>query len=163
MSLVGLSVGGWIAAELATVQPRRVEKLVLAGAAGLYTPELPMADMFFLTPEQLRPLLYYDPSAIPVPEMTPELTRRQYKGQVTMARIAWNPYLHNPKLGRRLARIEAPTLIVWGDHDRLIPPGYAHRYQALIKNSRVTLIERCGHNILAERPKEFASVVAGFL
>jgi len=163
VSLVGLSVGGWIAAELAAIEPRRVEKLVLAGAAGLFSPELPMADMFFTAPADLRPLLYHDPSAIPVPEMTPELMRRQYKGQVTMARIAWNPYLHNPKLARRLSRIDAPTLIVWGDSDRLIPPGYAELYRSHIKNSRVRIIERCGHNILVERPKEFASVVAGFL
>ncbi len=163
VSLVGSSVGGWIAAELATMEPRRVEKLVLACAAGLYSPELPMADMFFTAPAELRSLLYYDPSAIPVPEMTHDLMRRQYKGQVTMARIAWNPYLHNPKLARRLARINAPTLIVWGDSDRLIPPGYAELYRSRIQNSRVSIIERCGHNILVERPKEFASVAAGFL
>lgn len=163
VSLVGSSVGGWIAAELATVQPKRVEKLVLAGAAGLYTPELPMADMFFLTPEQLRPLLFYDPSAIPAPQPTPELMRRQYKGLVTMARIAWNPYLHNPKLARRLARITAPTLIVWGDHDGLIPPGYAQKWEELIRGSSIAMIERCGHNIVGERPKEFAAEVSAFL
>jgi pimeloyl-ACP methyl ester carboxylesterase len=119
--------------------------------------------MFFLSPAQLRPLLYFDPSAIPVPEMTPDFQRRQYKGLVTMARIAWNPYLHNPKLARRLARIDAPTLIVWGDHDGLIPPGYAEKFRGLIRNSRIAIIERCGHNILGERPKEFAGAVSAFL
>lgn len=163
VSLVGLSVGGWIAAEVATLEPRRIDRLVLAGAAGLYTPELPLADVFFTAPDQLHTLLYHDPAAVPVPAMTPDLMRLQYKSRVTMARIAWNPYLHDPKLARRLARVTAPTLIVWGDDDRLIPAGYAERYRTLIRDARVTLIPRCGHNILVERPKEFAVIVQEFL
>jgi len=163
VNVVGSSVGGWIAAELATVQPTRISRLVLTAAAGLYTPELPLADLFFTAPEDLRKLLYHDPSAIPVPEMTPELMRRVHRGQVTMARIAWSPYLHNPKLARRLARVHVPTLLVWGESDRLIPPGYAELYRKLLPDARIAYIPRCGHNVLVERPREFATLVAEFL
>jgi len=163
VSLVGSSVGGWIAAELATVQPQRVARLVLTAAAGLYTPELPLADMFLAAPEELRSLLYHEPEAFPAPEITLELMRRMHRGQVTMARIAWSPYLHNPKLARRLARVRAPTLLVWGESDRLIPPGYAELYRKLLPDARTAYIPRCGHNVIVERPREFAAVVAEFL
>ena len=163
VSVVGSSVGGWIAAELGTVQPLRFARLVLTAPAGLYTPELPLADMFLAAPEELRSLIYYEPDAIPVPEMTPELMRRVHRGQVTMARIAWSPYLHNPKLARRLARVHVPTLVVWGEADRLIPPGYAELYRKLLPDARTAYIPRCGHNVVVECPREFATVVTEFL
>jgi len=161
--LVGASVGGWIAAELATVQPERVERLVLVAAAGLYAPDLPMADMFLATPEELTALVFHDPSALPAPSATPELAQRRYKGMVTMARLAWSPYLHDPKLSRRLARVRAETLIVWGENDRLIPSGYAELYRRLIPRATVALVPRCGHSAVVERPKELAALVGDFL
>jgi pimeloyl-ACP methyl ester carboxylesterase len=79
------------------------------------------------------------------------------------ARIAWNPYLHDPKLPRLLGRIQSPTLIVWGRNDGLIDPIYAERYRQLIGGSRVELIDRCGHMPAIEKPEELASIVGEFL
>jgi pimeloyl-ACP methyl ester carboxylesterase len=87
----------------------------------------------------------------------------QARARATTARLAWNPYFHTPKLPGRLGRITAPTLILWGESDRLIPVAHGHRYQALIPGATLTIIPECGHSVLREQPERGASAIAAFV
>lgn len=171
--LVGASFGGWIAAELAVRHPGLVRTLTLIAAAGLHLPEAPAADLFAATdPRELASLLFHDPThpiARSIAELDPrdplsvgELLKRM-RAMTAVARIGWNPYLHNPKLPRLLSRITAPTLIVWGEEDRLIPPAHGDAYSRLIPVARMKRVPRCGHLPPIERPSETAQVVLDFL
>ena len=162
--LLGASMGGWMAAELAVGHSHRLRSLVLLNAAGLWVDEAPMADLFLLPQETLTQLMWHDPSQAPAaPPATPEAMVAQARAKTTVARLAWNPYFHNPKLPPRLARVTAPTLIVWGASDRLIPLAHGQRYQQLIPEAELAVIPECGHSVLREQPERGARVIMDFI
>ena len=162
--LVGASLGGWLAAELAVGHSHRLRSLVLVDPAGLWVDEAPMADLFLASPEEFQRLSWHDPSRAPVVSGgTTEVMLAQARARATTARLAWNPYFHNPKLPGRLGRITAPTLLLWGASDRLIPVAHGHRYQALIPGAALTIIPECGHSVLREQPERGAAAIAAFV
>jgi pimeloyl-ACP methyl ester carboxylesterase len=170
VALVGSSLGGWLAAEVAVLAPERVSALVLVDAAGLAPPA---ADFWALRPPQLAELLFADPehwlaqlmraidleTSVPPPEVLLPLLQ----SMEAAARVGWNPYLHDPKLPGRLHRVRAPTLVVWGERDGFIPLEQGERYAALIASARLEVIPDCGHLPVLERPEELARLVADFL
>ena len=167
--LVGSSLGGWIAAELATIEPRRVSGLVLVDAAGIRA-EVPTPDVFTLSPVQLAELLYHDEdlraAAVAQAERVeegPERFERMLRNRMATAHLGWNPYMHDPKLLDRLHRISAPTLILWGAHDRLLPIGYAHRWLDLLPGAELAIVENAGHLPLIEQPDVATGVIKAFL
>ena len=173
--VVGSSLGGWIATELASLYPERVASLVLAGAAGLWIDGAPIAEVFGIMPGQLAERLFHDQQH-PVAQMLhaagetafdaappEELLLAFHQSTEATARVAWNPYFHNPALERRLDRIAAPTLVLWGAEDRLIPRAHAERYCERIADAGLRLIQRCGHLPVIEQPAAFASEVVAFL
>lgn len=169
-NLVGVSLGGWIAAEFAVRHPERVKRLVLGAPAGLWLEEHPMADMFALMrrPEKLRSLLFHDPDSHLAKMLLPdepaeEQLAEAYKAMAATGRLAWNPPGHNPKLAGRLGRIKSPTLIIWGDGDKLIPTPYAEAWAKQISGARVKIIKNCGHMLIFEGEDEFVAAVKGFL
>ena len=163
--VVGASLGGWLAAELAVHSPHRIERLVLLSPAGLRIPEAPPADLFFLPPDRLIATLFHDPAAaeglFPAEPSIDDIMRA-YRNNTAFARYAWRPFLNDPKLERRLYRITAPTLVVWPDDDRVIPRAHAQRYAERIADARLEVIEDCGHALYGERPDEIARVVLAF-
>jgi pimeloyl-ACP methyl ester carboxylesterase len=170
IDVAGVSLGGWIAAELATRYPDRVKRLVLGAPAGLWLMEHPMTDLFALTrrPEQLRKTLFHDPDSYLAEMFLPaEPDEKQmaeaYKAMAATARLAWNPPGHNPKLAGRLRRVTSPTLILWGDDDRLIPAALAQEWARHLKDSRVVTLEECGHMLMFEKEDEFVRAIADFL
>lgn len=166
LNLVGQSLGGWIAAELASLCGHHLRRLVLVDAAGLRRPDEQRIDMFALPPDQLVRTIYHDPALaerVLAVEPTPAMIRVQVRNRNMTARLGWNPYLSNPALRARLRRIGVPTLVVWGAQDRLIPPSHAYAYAEGIPGARVALIEGCGHVPATEQPGEFARVVGDFL
>src|SRR5262249_19164750 len=170
VNVVGVSLGAWIAAELATRYPDRFKRLVLGAPAGIWLDDHPMTDLFALMgkPERLRPVLFHDPGSmlakIVVPDEPPEeMMVEMYKAASATARLAWNPPGHNPKLAGRLRRIKSPTLILWGDDDKMIPTAYAEAWAGLITGARTTLIPNCGHLLMFESEKDFVAAIAGFL
>lgn len=170
VNIAGVSLGAWIAAELATRYPDRVKRMALAAPAGLWLDAHPMTDMFayLRRPEKLRAILFHDPSAalaqlvIP-PEASEEQMTEAYKAMAATARLAWNPPGHNPKLAGRLRRIKSPALIIWGDDDKLIPTAYAEEWASRINNARVEIIKECGHMMMFEKEDEFVSAIKDFL
>ena len=166
--LGGVSLGGWIAAEFAVRWPERVKKLWLADAPGLWVDEQPLPDLFrtMMDREKLRELLFHDPkgamSTLVIKEDPDEQSMMTaYQSMTVLARMVWErPY--NPKLAQRLKRIQCPTLLLWGDHDRLVPPVYGEAYKRHIAGAELKLIKDCGHLPMFEKEAEFVDAVTKF-
>ena len=168
MDVVGLSLGGWLAAELALRHPSRVNRLVLVDAAGTRVPGLAREDLFMAPPSRARQLLFADPtSALAttlVPDAPPpERLEAALRGREAAARLLWNPHAQYRKLTGRLGRIKAPTLVVWGAEDRLLPLALGEAYRRGIPGATLVTIDRCGHLPPFEQPERFARVVLDFL
>jgi pimeloyl-ACP methyl ester carboxylesterase len=165
--VVGVSLGAWIAAEIAVKSTARISRLVMANAVGVKVGDREtrdIADIFALTDQEYLDLVYADP-----------LTgRRDYKAladaevlaaaraREATARFAWNPYFHNPRLKSRLHRIRIPTLFLWGNRDRMLSEAYGRAYCAMIPGADFELIDRAGHFPHQEQPKVFAERVLAF-
>jgi pimeloyl-ACP methyl ester carboxylesterase len=166
--LAGSSLGGWLAADLATIEPQRVSRLILIAPAGL-RPDQPAPDMFGLSATEMADLLYHGAQArAAAREQAGKLATdtglftRYLRNRAATAHLGWNPYLHDPKLPQRLHRITAPVLILWGAHDRLLPPSGARRWAGLLPDATVELIDGAGHLPLAEAPGPSLAAVLAF-
>jgi pimeloyl-ACP methyl ester carboxylesterase len=167
VTVVGVSLGAWIAAEVATKTTARLSRLVMANAVGVKVADREtrdMVDVYSLTDKELLDILYCDPEAgrrdfksLPEAEALSAARNRE-----ATARFAWNPYFHNPKLKSRLHRIRIPTLFLWGTHDRMLTEAYGRAYCAMIPGARFETIERAGHFPHQEQPKVFAEKVLAF-
>ena len=166
--VVGLSLGGWIAAELAVLHPERVSQLVLIDPVGLAVEEAPIAEFFLAGPAEARRLLFHEPdsplarSFVP-DDPSPEILEEALKAREATARVGWNPYMCDPKLRERLYRVTAPTLVVWGDDDQLVPLAHGKAYARGIDGAKLVTIAACGHAPPLECPEETARVVLEFL
>lgn len=166
--LGGVSLGGWIAAEIAVRWPERVKKLWISAAPGLWVDEQPLPDLFRVMADRdkLRALLFHDPQSymakmIIEEEPSEEKMIAGYQNMTALARLLWErPY--NPKLASRLHRIGCPTLLLWGAHDRLVPPAYGEAYHKQLPQAELRLIPDCGHMLMFERENEFVEQVARF-
>ncbi len=166
--LVGVSFGGWIAAEMAIKSCARLSHLVLANPVGIKVSDREtrdIADIFAMTEEQFATLAYFDPSrgrhdykSMPEAEV-----RNAARNREATARYGWSPYLHDPKLKQRLKRIRVPTLLLSGAADRILTPGYVRAYCAAIPGARLETIEAAGHFPHLEQPQEFAERVFAFV
>jgi pimeloyl-ACP methyl ester carboxylesterase len=164
--LVGTSLGGWIAAELAVRDTARLASLTLADAAGIHVPGVPRIDPFLRSDEQRIRDFFYDQSradAMIARVLKPELEEAVAKNRVATARLAWQPRNHDPHLHKWLHRIEVPTLIVWGANDKLFPPEYAEVWQRLIPGSTAVIIPECGHVPHIEKPDAFVAELTQFI
>jgi len=162
--VVGHSLGGWIATELAVFRPASLERLVLVSAIGV-RPEKPMPDLFIMDPPEMLGLLFADPAkavALLPAQPDTDFVVRRYEEQAAVARLAWKrPY--NSQLRRRLHHITCPTLVVWGDSDRLIPASHGEKILAKeIPGARFRLIERAGHVVPIEAPRALADAIRAF-
>jgi pimeloyl-ACP methyl ester carboxylesterase len=166
VSVLGVSFGGWVAAEMAVFSPQRVRKMVVVDALGLHVDGASVPDPFMLTYADYTRLVVDDASLVERMLAEPDdesNLRRRLKGQATLALLAWQPLLHDPKLARRLGRISAPTLVVWGAQDRLVPVAHGHAYADAIPQARLEVIPDCGHLPHIERPDELVNHVRTFL
>ena len=163
--LVGHSLGGWMAAELAVWYPERVKKLVLSNAVGIRVKGTPIAHLFAMNAQEIMGACF-DNFAAAMPLMPAEFNTdyllSQYRQLTTLASLAWNPS-YDPKLERRLQRLHCPTLIVWGQNDRLIPVAYADAFHRLIANSELVKLEGTGHMPMFEMPAAWSKVIVEFL
>jgi pimeloyl-ACP methyl ester carboxylesterase len=163
--LVGYSLGGWIAAELAVFHPRRFESLTLITPIGLRIPGKPLADIFAMDPETLFATFFNDPSnaaqVLPDFESLDEI-EHQFGEAATLARLAWNPRF-DPKLERRLERVRCPTLVVRAEHDRMVPDEMAERFAESIADARIEKVPGTGHALIVEQPEKTADVTSAFI
>jgi pimeloyl-ACP methyl ester carboxylesterase len=164
--LIGLSLGGWIAAELAVRSTQRLASLTLAGAAGLYVEGAEQLDPFLRTEEQRLRDFFFDPKKadeIIARALRPEVEDVVLKNRATVAKLSWQPRSHDPHLHKWLHRIDVPTLLIWGDDDRLFPQDHAFAYQRLIPGSQVVIIPDCGHIPQVEQRQAFVAALENFL
>ena len=163
--LVGSSLGGWLALEMAVRDASRLKSLVLVGPAGISVPGVSPGDVFLWSPEELARNLFFDPAlaekmlAQPV---TPERLEVSLKNRHTVARLGWEPRMHDPFLHKWLHRVNVPVKIVWGEADKILPVAYAREFKRLMPGAEVEIIPRCGHLPQAERPEEFCDIVMRF-
>jgi pimeloyl-ACP methyl ester carboxylesterase len=165
--LVGHSMGGMIAAEMAAVQPNDVSRLALIAPAGLWDDDHPIADLFSTMPYEMPALLFHDAEAGAAMltagrNVTDPNFLQTYL--VTNARqlgMAGRILFPIPERGLagRLYRIRARTVIVWGDSDRLIPPAYAHAFKKAIAGAELVSIPEAGHMVVMEQPRAVAEAV----
>jgi pimeloyl-ACP methyl ester carboxylesterase len=164
--LVGLSLGGWIAAELAVRDTRRLSSLTLVGAAGLHIKGVPQIDPFLRTDEQRIRDFFHDPKLaddMVARLMQPEMQDLAMRNRVTVAKLVWQPRGYDPHLRKWLHRIDVPTLLLWGANDRMVPMEYAFAYQELIDRSEAVVIPECGHVPNIEKPDAFVRELVGFI
>ncbi|HUZ73080.1 MAG TPA: alpha/beta hydrolase [Stellaceae bacterium] len=164
--LVGHSLGGWIALEMAVRATARLHSLTVIDAAGIHVKGVPKADIFLIDPEEQARLVYADPAlaaAAAERASAEKYHAAAIQNRIASARLGWQPRFFNPRLERWLHRIDVPTHIVWGAEDRFIPPAYAAALHRLIPGSSLTLVPGAGHLPHVERLDRVAPAIAAFL
>lgn len=170
VAVVGWSIGGMFAAELAATQPELVSHLVLVAATGLWLPEAPMRDFFAMDPAEAARSAWHDPDG-PVarrylatsedPERRVQLEYDRMAAMAAASKFLWAIPDHG--LARRLYRIQAPTLVLWGADDQTVPPANADAFAAGIRGSRKLILEKAGHCVLREQPQACLDAVRELL
>jgi pimeloyl-ACP methyl ester carboxylesterase len=167
-ALVGVSFGGWIAAEIAIKSTARISHLVLGNPVGIKVgsrERRDIADIFAMTEADFLDIAYHDPDVgrRDYKAMPEAQVRNAARNREATARYAWSPFMHDPKLKGRLHRIRVPTLFLWGSDDRMVSEEYGRAYCAAIPGARFERIERAGHFPHLERPDEFAQKLFAFI
>lgn len=165
VTLVGSSMGGWMALEMAVRDTSRIKSLVLVSPAGIAAPGVEPADIFLLPPEEVVRKLFFDQklaAARLAEPLTAEAIDIGLKNRHTTARLAWEPRLHDPFLPKWLHRIDIPVKIIWGREDRILPVSYLDFYKKLLPKAEVEIFEQCGHLPHAEKPEQFCDSVVRF-
>jgi len=178
ISVVGFSFGGWVAAELAVGGAAKLDRLVLVDPVGIKIggrEERDIAHFFNTDPAELNNRAWHDPARRPngiyglgwQATISETMTDDEL---VTMARnwdslclYGWKPHMYNPQLGFWLRRIAVPTLVLWGESDRIVTPAYGRAYAQRIPNAVFQTIPAAGHHPELEQPERFAERVAAFL
>jgi pimeloyl-ACP methyl ester carboxylesterase len=166
VDLVGHSLGGWAAAEIAVRNSQRLASLTLVDAAGIHVSGVPQVDTFLVNDEQMVRSLFHDPKLAErmlAVARRPELEDVILKNRTTTAKLIWQPRGYDPHLHKWLHRIGVPTLLVWGANDRLYPPAYAQAWQRLIPGAKIAVIPECGHVPQVEQRAAFVAALEGFL
>ena len=161
--LVGMSLGGWIALEIAVRDTARLKTLTLAVPAGLRVAGLKTGDPYAWSPQETMRQAFHDPkvaeAAIAALPENVEADDTFLKNRSTFATLGWEPRLHDPHLEKWLHRIDLPTRIVWGADDNSLSADYAAEFAKRIPGSEVTVIPECGHLLHVEKPAEFVSAI----
>jgi pimeloyl-ACP methyl ester carboxylesterase len=168
LDVVGFSIGGWIAAEMATKVPERVSRLVLIGPVGVKTgspDKLDVPDVFAMPKDKLDRLRFHDPAKNPVDpaKLSDEQLFIAARNSETLALLCWEPYMHNPKLRHRLHRLALPVLFMRGASDGIVSADYLARYAALVPGARIETIAAAGHLPQVEQAEVTAAKILQFL
>jgi len=165
--LVGVSFGAWIAAEIAIKSTARISHLVLADAVGIKVGDREsrdIVDMFAVTERRFAELAYADigNARLDYKDASDADVKAVARNREAVARFGWSPYLHDPKLKGRLHRIRIPTLVLWGEQDRVVSQDYGKAYAGLIPGAKFETVPKAGHYPHIEQPDEFAKRVFAF-
>jgi pimeloyl-ACP methyl ester carboxylesterase len=168
--VVGHSIGGMIAAEVAALCSHRVRRLVLSNPVGFWRDEEPVLDFMAVPMNELLPKVVHDPESPKLreawpppegPEAAMEALYFRMQAFASAGKFLWP--IPDKGLKRRIHRIQAPTLILWGESDGLVSPVYAEDFRSGIKDSKVVILKEAGHMPMFEQPDEFVSLVSEFL
>ena len=166
--LMGSSMGGWIAAEMAAMCSHNLKVLVLVDAAGIKPERGEITEIFMVSAQTRLKQRFHDPSQVAnydqyTRELTPEEQVVEHSNREMASRLCWRPYLHNLSLPHYLGKVPTPALIVWGRQDAIIPVECGELYQKALPNATLKIIDNCGHSPAVEKTQEFLSTVTEFL
>ena len=164
--VVGLGFGGWIAAEMATMNQQRISSLVLVGAAGIQPDEGEILDQMLVDYDEYVQAGFSDEAkyAAEFGEDPPPEVRELWDFSREMtARLTWKPYMFNRRLPHLLQEVQTPTLLVWGADDRIVPMAVARSYEAALPNATLEVVADCGHMVDMEQPERLAELVGAHL
>lgn len=165
-ALVGLGFGGWIAAEMATMAPLDVSRLVLVGPMGINPPEGYILDQALVGYIDYAEAGFHDQSAFDAvygaEPSTDQLVNWDICREMNF-RIAWKPYMYSQTLPHLLKNMSAPTLVVWGEQDEVVPPVTAKSFIAALPDGRLVTVPQCGHCVDMEKPDELSRLVTEFV
>jgi pimeloyl-ACP methyl ester carboxylesterase len=164
--IVGHSLGGWAAAELAVFRPSYVRSMVLIDPLGIAVDWTKMPNIFYCNPGSLPGIFFAEPSIPAARRYLPppvEWDERFIINRSASARLAFNPYLHSPKLRFRLQFADVPTLIVWGEQDHLVSADHSEEWCARIPNARAAIVKGAGHFPHVESPEACLPQLLEFL
>ncbi len=153
--VVGSSIGGWIGAEMAARdEAGLISGLVLIDSVGVLVEGQPIRDFFALDARGVAEYSFYDADCFYVDPATvpPEQAAQRAANMTTMRVFAGDPYMHDPALPGRLGRVEIPVLVLWGDSDRIVTPGYGQALAAAFPQAQFTVVSQAGHLPQIEQP-----------
>src|SRR5262249_46291011 len=164
--VIGHSFGGMLAAELAASNPERVSKLVLLCPIGLWREDVPIPNWMIITPaSDLPKYLLYEPESELGKQIfgapTPEMQIRMIWSMACTGKFVWP--IPDKGLKKRIHRIQAPTLVMWGKQDRLVPPAYAQEFANRIPQAKVEMFDEAGHLFIVEQTERVVAVLEKFL
>lgn len=163
--LVGMSLGGWIALEMAVRATERLRTLTLCGAAGIYVEGRDGGDMFLWAPEDIARNGFHDQAfaeRMLSVQPSPAEQAIRMKNWQTVARLAWQPRWHDPHIEKWLHRIDVPSHVIWGGEDKILSVDAAAKYEKLIPGAAVTILPDCGHLMHIEKADAFVDAVTRF-
>lgn len=166
VSLVGLGFGGWIAAEMATMAPSLIDKLVLVGAMGVKPSEGFIMDQALWNHLEYTRAGFHDPTAYAKAFGAEPPTDLVVEWEICREmnfRIAWKPYMYSQTLPHLLGAVGAPALVVWGDDDQIVPRNAGDIYVEKLPNARLEIVPNCGHYVDLENPDALAGLVSEFI
>jgi pimeloyl-ACP methyl ester carboxylesterase len=162
--VIGSSMGGWIASTMALRDTARISGLVLLDAAGIQVDGHPVTDVSSLTPAELSALSFHNPAAFQVDPATvsPEQAAVRVANIKTLYVYDQGLGMADPKLRRRLQRVQIPVLVVWGESDGITHPEYGRAYAQSFPNAHFELIQEAGHLPQLEQPERVLKLVSEF-
>ena len=163
VTVIGNSMGGWIAAEMALLHSRRIGRVVIVDGVGIEVPDHPIADFYSLTPRQLAELSYHDPDRYGIdPSKLPPAALEAMAGNRAALGVYAGTSMLDPTLAERLSGVGVPTLVVWGDSDRIADAGYGRALAAAIPGASFELLSQTGHLPQIESPTALLNVIWNF-
>jgi pimeloyl-ACP methyl ester carboxylesterase len=166
--LMGSSMGGWVAAEMAAMAHPQLKGLVLIDAVGIKPEEGEIAEVFMVSAETRLKQRFYDPQQVPgydqyTRQLSPDEQVVEHTNREMASQLCWRPYMYNPSLSYYLAKVDTPTLIVWGRQDAIVPLNCGELYERALPNAVLRVIDQCGHSPAVEKPQQFLEAVTEFL
>ncbi|WP_169457884.1 alpha/beta fold hydrolase [Ottowia thiooxydans] len=164
--LIGSSLGGWLASEIAVRNSALLRSLTLLGPAGLRRDDIPVPDMLSWTPQEVTRKAYFDQEIVErilSMDMTDEQKQMLAKNRASTARLGGPTGFFNPALEEQLRQLTTPSLVLWGDTDLICPTPYADVWSSALPRVRKVILPRCGHLPHFEQPEETARHIKAFL
>jgi pimeloyl-ACP methyl ester carboxylesterase len=160
VTVVGNSIGGWIAAEMALLASPRVSGIILVNGVGIGVPGHPIADFFSLTMDQVTQLSYHDPDRFRIdPATLPPAAQAGMAGNRATLAVYAGTAMSDPTLAGRLSVVETPTRVLWGDSDQIVDADYGRAFAAAIPSARFQLLTDTGHMPQLETPDQLLQAI----